>query len=339
MTPRSAAAKVMADAVPPAAVEAFDPVNSAAASVTYRIRQQFSYAYDGPAHQLVHRLVVVPARRHGDQVLRAFHLAVSDPAATVTWERTTDGSRAAVVKLDTVAPRLDFDITVVVERVAVGGPPRLPASALTGRRLLTPTPLTTPDPTMIELARTLAVPDPLETALRCCSWVHRKIEYADGATDITTTAAQALAGGRGVCQDHAHVLLALCRAAGVPARYVSGHMIGEGASHAWVEVIVPEGVARAFHSGGSGGPGDGGILTVSGTGGEHGRSPGGAAACAVALDPCHDRPTDRRYVTVAVGRDYHEVTPTSGWYAGPGRGALTTTQRVDIIGFEPTATD
>nr|WP_165036957.1 transglutaminase family protein [Candidatus Protofrankia californiensis] len=312
-----------------------DPANTAAMSVTYRIRQRFSYTYDGPAWQLVHRLVVVPPRRHGDQTLRAYHLAVSDPAATVTWERTVDGARAALVRLDTVPARLDFDVTVALARTAGAGPPQLPASALTGRRLLTPTPLTAPDATMIAAARTLAVPDPLETALRCCSWVYRRIEYAGGSTDVTTTAAQALAGGRGVCQDHAHVLLALCRAAGVPARYVSGHMIGESTSHAWAEVIVPEAAARALH-GRAAGRDD--VLTSSGvdawTHGDEGANLDGAGACAVALDPCHDRLVDRRYVTVATGRDYKEVAPTSGSYCGPGRGTLTTRQRVDVIGVD-----
>ena len=59
-------------------------------------------------------------------------------------------------------------------------------------------------------------------------------------TSIATTAAEALAGGRGVCQDTAHVMIALCRAAGLPARYVSGHLLGEGGTHAWVEVIVAD---------------------------------------------------------------------------------------------------
>ncbi|WP_250286006.1 MULTISPECIES: transglutaminase family protein [unclassified Frankia] len=282
-----------------------DLADPAVASVTYRIRQRFSYTYDGPAWQLAHRLVVIPPRQHGDQAVRAYHLAVSDPAATVTWERTADGSPAALVRLDTVPRRLDFDATVVLTRTAGAGPPTLPASALTGRRLLTPTPLTAPDAAITATARSLAAPDPLETALRCCAWVHRRIGYAGGSTDVTTTAAQALAGGRGVCQDHAHVMLALCRAAGVPARYVSGHMTGESASHAWVEVIVPA---------------DAGL-------------PGGGAR-AVALDPCHDRLADQRYVTVATGRDYTEVAPTSGSYRGPGRGTLSTRQRVDVIGTD-----
>ncbi|MEA3085863.1 MAG: hypothetical protein QOC89_3560, partial [Paraburkholderia sp.] len=77
----------------------------------------------------------------------------------------------------------------------------------------------------------------------------QRVKYNPGITEVTSTAAQALALGNGVCQDHAHLMLACCRARGIPARYVSGYIEpgevlsegsplgGEhGASHAWVDV-------------------------------------------------------------------------------------------------------
>ena len=115
-------------------------------------------------------------------------------------------------------------------------------------------------------------------------------------TSVATTAAEALAGGRGVCQDAAHVMIALCRAAGLPARYVSGHLLGEGGTHAWVEVVVAD----------------------------------AAGARAVAFDPCNGRRAGRDYLTVATGRDYTDVAPTSGTYLGAARGTLTATKRVDV---------
>ena len=227
-----------------------DPDGLAAASrVVYRIRQRFRYTYDGPAADLVHRLVAVPPRRHGDQTCRRAHVAVSAPDARLTWQRGPDGLRVATVRIPVVPPVLDFDITVEVERVTAAGPPALPASALSSRRLLAPTRLTEPSPELVAAARSLACEDPVLTARRICSWVHQRIAYAAGSTDVTTTAAQALAGGRGVCQDQAHVMIAMCRAVGIPARYVLGHMLGEGASHAWVEVIVPPGRAEAAGTG------------------------------------------------------------------------------------------
>jgi len=291
--------------------------------VSYRISQRLRYAYDGPAFDLVHRLVVLPPNRHGDQTARHTHLGVSAPAAQIRWERGPDGARAATVTLDEVPAVLDFDVTAIVDRGPAARWPALPASVLTGRRLLTATPLTAPDASLTALARRLAGADPFTTARRCCAWVYENIAYRPGATHVGTTAAQAAAGGAGVCQDQAHVMIALCRAAGVPARYVLGHLVGDGESHAWVEVLLPDGWAPSPC-----GP------TASGSGSPAAGAPGGAGAVAVALDPCHDRLADRRYVTIAAGRDYHDVMPTSGVYRGTGRGVLTASQRVEVVALE-----
>lgn len=76
------------------------------------------------------------------------------------------------------------------------------------------------------LKKSLYIMDALRTAFT----------YVSGKTDITTTAEKAWGTGCGVCQDYAHIMIALCRMAGIQARYVAGMLIGEGASHAWVEV-------------------------------------------------------------------------------------------------------
>ncbi len=141
----------------------------------------------------------------------------------------------------------------------------------------------------------MAGQDMLDTADRFCSYVHEAISYAHGVTSVITTAAEALAGGQGVCQDAAHVMIALCRAVGLPARYVSGHLLGEGGTHAWVEVIVAD----------------------------------AGAARAVALDPCNGCRVGVSYLTVATGRDYADVAPTSGTYMGAARSTLTATKQVD----------
>jgi transglutaminase-like putative cysteine protease len=272
-------------------------------TVGYRLTQCLTYAYDGPVRDLDHQLVTVPPARHGDQVTQAHTLTVSAEGATVSWRRLPDGGRAARVQLAAVGDRLVFDTTAEVVRMGGGGAPVLPASVLTGRRLLTPTRLTAPDAAIVAAARALGGGDPLEVALRCSAWAHQRLAYRQGQTTVVTSAAAALAGGVGVCQDHAHLMLALCRSAGVPARYVSGHLVGESQSHAWVEVVVPAPDAAS----------------------------GGAGATAIAIDPCHDRLADRRYLTVAVGRDYTDVPPTSGRYTGAGTGRLTTRQRVEIV--------
>ena len=74
--------------------------------------------------------------------------------------------------------------------------------------------------------------------------IFQGMTYVKGATDVTATAAEALAQGAGVCQDMAHVFIAACRARGVPARYVSGYLLTEddahAASHAWAEAWIAD---------------------------------------------------------------------------------------------------
>jgi len=123
--------------------------------------------------------------------------------------------------------------------------------------------------------------------------IHRTFTYVPSATHAGTRVPEVLRTRRGVCQDYAHVLLALCRTQGIPARYVSGYFYNEArreaepeASHAWVEIFLP----------GYGWKG---------------------------IDPTHDRLADTRYVKLAVGRDYADIRPVNGSYRGRGTRQLT----------------
>jgi transglutaminase-like putative cysteine protease len=85
----------------------------------------------------------------------------------------------------------------------------------------------------------------LEIAHGLMQAVHGRVAYETGTSDAETTAAEAYAAGRGVCQDHAHIMIALARVMKIPARYVTGYLVtGVGASstaaHAWAELFVPE---------------------------------------------------------------------------------------------------
>jgi transglutaminase-like putative cysteine protease len=113
--------------------------------------------------------------------------------------------------------------------------------------------------------------------------VRAAMTYETGSTHVHTTADEALADGRGVCQDFAHVFIGVCRTRGLPARYVSGYLYdpsngGQSQSHAWVDVF------------------------------EDGRW--------TSLDPTHDTEQTDHYVRVGVGRDYADVPPTRGVYKG-----------------------
>jgi transglutaminase-like putative cysteine protease len=269
-----------------------------AGRLTYVLRQHFSYTYDAPVRDLDHRLIVVPPRRHGDQRRRRHSIAVSAADARTTHRRDAAGNIVTRSHVPLVPDRVEFVVDAVVERVGPGTDVLVPAVVLTDSRLLRPTRLTAADAAIRRLAATMADQDTLATADRFCAYVHEAIRYAYGATSVATTAAEALAGGQGVCQDAAHVMIALCRAIGLPARYVSGHLLGEGGTHAWVEVIVADADADA--------------------------------ARAVALDPCNGCRVGADYLTIATGRDYTDVAPTSGTYLGTARGNLTATKQVYI---------
>jgi transglutaminase-like putative cysteine protease len=130
-----------------------------------------------------------------------------------------------------------------------------------------------------------------ERARALMSALRAALVYERGATTVQTRVDEVLALGRGVCQDFAHVLIAACRCAGIPARYVSGYfhdseLAGEAASHAWVDVY------------------------------DDGRG-------WISLDPTHDREQDESYVRVAVGRDYADVPPTRGVFKGGAHESLS----------------
>jgi transglutaminase-like putative cysteine protease len=270
----------------------------AASKVTYVLRQRLRYDYDGPAFDLDHRLVVVPRARHGSLRRRLHSVEVSVPDARVNNRRDAYGNVVVRVGIDVVPNTIEFALTAVVERTGPRLDAVLPRSALTDPRLLRPTRLTAADAAIRELAADLraACGHRLEFAEQCCAVVKVAISYEFGVTSHTTTAAEALAGGRGVCQDHAHLALAICRAAGVPARYISGHLLGDSGTHAWIEVVVPD----------------------------------GDRARAVAFDPCNGCRAGSRHLPVAAGRDYADVAPTSGRFAGTGQGRLTAEKQLGI---------
>ena len=267
----------------------------------YLLEQQFRYTYASPVRRLRHRLVVVPRAVHGGQYRFDHGLKVSGVPARVTV--TSDSFANHVVELHafTVSEWIEFDTWALLRSPASGGVVELSLTSFDFRDLLAATPLTQANETLAEAARDLSAASSggLDFAERACAWSHEALTYQYGVTDVRTNAAMALAGGKGVCQDYAHVMLALCRSAGLPARYVSGHLVGEGGSHAWVEVVVSDPSAQ-----------------VTGR------------AVAVAFDPTHNRRASQGYFTVAVGRDYDHVAPTSGTFEGAGPSVLSARKRL-----------
>lgn len=149
---------------------------------------------------------------------------------------------------------------------------------------------TRPPEEVVELARGIvaSAESPCDAALEICRAIGERIEYLPGSTNVTTTAAEAWALKKGVCQDITHLALGALRSVGIPARYVSGYLhpqpdaeIGEtvsGESHAWVEWFC-----GAWNG----------------------------------WDPTNLIEIGDRHVTVGRGRDYGDVAPLRGVYAGP----------------------
>jgi transglutaminase-like putative cysteine protease len=244
------------------------------------LEQDIRYEYTAPVARLRQRLIVIPPPLHGAQVRGEWSLSITGVDASVRRQRV---DRFGNVVIDVGAPRverwIEFAVAASVERVATDGPHTIPVDP----RFLRATPLTRADEHIRDLVPPGAGPADI------CARASRSLTYEWGVTEVGTSAAEAIRGGQGVCQDFAHIMIAACRAAGIAARYVSGHLVGEGGSHAWVETLLPL----------AGRPG---TWVVE------------------AWDPTHDRPAGDGYLTVAVGRDYADIAPMSGSFVADGAG-------------------
>lgn len=130
--------------------------------------------------------------------------------------------------------------------------------------------------------------DPLTALHRLTRTLYESFDYAPDATEADSSIDLALESGGGVCQDFSHIMLAICRSWGLPARYVSGYLFtdsSEGdrsdpdATHSWVEVFLP-------------------------------------SLRWVGFDPTNNMLAGERHVAVAIGRDYADMPPSRGVYKG-----------------------
>ncbi|MDB5028852.1 MAG: transglutaminase protein [Candidatus Eremiobacteraeota bacterium] len=267
---------------------------------SYELRQQFRYEYPGPIEHLEHRLVVAPPAVYGDQ-RRVHHQLRVSPELPARWDYDTFGNLVVTIEAARVEHAVQLDYEAIVER---SEGPALEARWNDDPHFRLPSSLTLPSDALREAARELMAQDEGcgNLATRINAFVFKHMRYVPDTTTVDTTAAHAFALGTGVCQDYAHIMIALCRLCGIPARYVSGHLLGEGGTHAWLEAIE-----YAPNTG---------IPTVA------------------AFDPTHDRRATLDYVFVAAGRDYADVAPTSGRFVAPYIGRFTTSRNVDVVGVE-----
>lgn len=255
-----------------------------------RVRHTTSYTYSKPVEFAAQALRLAPCNHAGQRILS---WQVRD-AAGRPIPATDDGYGNIVHLLTFVRSHMKAGIVAEgeVETIDTHGIVREAPETLPAMYWLRSTDATAQDAALAALAGDVAtVADPVERLHRLMAAVRERVDYVVGTTTVTTTAAEALAHGKGVCQDHAHVFIACARALGFPARYVSGYLWtgGQGqpaeASHAWAEAHV----------------GDVGWIGFD-----------------AANNVC---PTES-YVRVAIGLDYAEAAPVRGARRGTSEEAL-----------------
>lgn len=267
-----------------------------------QIEHQTSFTYEQPVREAIGEARLRPRDEAGQRCL-SFRIA-TEPATPINQVVDRFGN---MVSCYSVLPPHTHNLVVATSVVETSAAPLIYAASLSlieQRDFLSTSPYV---PRTDELAAFAHqhIPDSATaeaTALALSSAIYASCEYEPGSTDISTTAEIVLAGRRGVCQDFAHLLIALCRCVQIPARYVSGYLHDPArspdaivASHAWAEVFLE---GRGW----------------------------------LGLDPTHNRTTGPNYVRVAIGRDYADATPVRGVYTGSARETLEVQVRIRALG-------
>lgn len=268
---------------------------------TYEIEHISRYLYDGPVRNSVMSLCLKPRSEAGQHLLN-FRIATHPPAA-INGENDSFGNERHVLNVHREHESLEIAARSTVQTAP---PPTLPDSLGAGAweeiqswgrsfhhwDYTQWSMFARPSPALSafvdEHGLTLPGADPLSAILHLSDTLHGAFSYVPGSTSAVSPIEEILQSGRGVCQDYAHVMIAICRLWGIPSRYVSGylHVANRGrrsamsqASHAWVECLLPD-------------------------------------LGWVGFDPTNLTPADESHVRVAVGRDYRDVTPTYGVFRG-----------------------
>lgn len=253
------------------------------------------YRYDTPQRAVVQSHRLTPARFDGQRVL-SWSVTVSGGEMGGAFR---DGAGDFVQGWTVKGPVTEIEVRVQgqVDTTDLAGVLRGHRELVPALAYLRDTPATTADAALKALAESAVQDDPLSQAHSLAFAVAGAIAYRPGTTHSHTTAAEALAQGEGVCQDHAQALIACARHLGIPARYVAGYLFSSEdgqpheASHAWAELHVP---------------GYGWI----------------------GFDPANRCCPDARYIRLGAGLDAAEAAPIRGISRGPGDETLTVTVAV-----------
>jgi len=260
------------------------------------IRHDTLYAYDAPIRYSIQQMRLTPLAS-GAQFVLGWNL---DAPGKLEMSQDTYGNTMHTLVLTRPVSAIRLSVSGEIETQALAdgrlmeGAGRIPLEHFTCS-----TRLTEPDPAIVELAERAGALDSPAALLALAEQIIVRVAYRAGITEVSSTAREALRLGHGVCQDHAHLMLACCRLRGLPARYVSGYFdpgeVSDAASHAWVDVWLP-----AF-----------GWVTI---------------------DVTHACFASGRYCRIAVGRDYEAAAPVRGTRVGGGKEHMTVKVEVDAKG-------
>ena len=263
-----------------------------------KITHVTTYSYDTPVDYALQQLRLIPKSGHGQGVI-AWTSSIEGGTKQLEFDdHFANHTELVMVDPGTMRIEIASEGDVEIEdRGGVVGKHRGPAPLWLFRD---PTPLTAPGPNLRHLAggirSAFKEPEGIDPLHALSAEIAGAVAYETGRTDAGTGAEEALAAGHGVCQDHAHIMIAAARLLGYPARYVSGYLmmdaqVEQDASHAWAEVWTE-------------------------------------ALGWVGFDVSNGICPDARYVRVATGRDYHEAAPIHGVRHGAGGERLHVTLQV-----------
>jgi transglutaminase-like putative cysteine protease len=257
------------------------------------VRHLTSYVFDVPMRFVTQSHRLTPASFAGQQVVE-WSVAADGALFGAGF---TDGAGDLVTTMTVQGPveRIVVEVAGLVDTVDTAGVLREFRETISPRVYLRASHATQANRALLELRdgalAGIADADDLARAHRLAEAVAEAIAYEPGSTQSQTTAAEALEHGTGVCQDHAHALIAVALAADLPARYVTGYLLTEGdpaageASHAWAEIHV-------------------------------------AGLGWVGFDPANRCCPDERYIRLGSGRDARDAAPIRGVSRGGGAEAM-----------------
>jgi transglutaminase-like putative cysteine protease len=255
-----------------------------------RVTHETRFAYDAPARASYNELRLSPRTERRQTALETKIVTV--PAASQYSYVDYWGTQVVAFNIDRGHEALSIVGSALIDTQGAEEPEdaswnEVADASLTMADHLSHKLFTEPGEELTQLATSLRADRPLETARRIMEHTHHALRYVRGVTDVHTSAYEAFVDGAGVCQDFAHLALAMTKSVGLPSRYVSGYFhpeadatIGEeivGQSHAWIEVWT--GTWWGY-------------------------------------DPTNDCAVGERHVAIGRGRDYSDVPPVKGIYAG-----------------------